>query len=269
MPGKTPAEYLLLLLFFTVPFLSASFHLQQSKSISRTANDRVVIRPRTVVLIRPAKLAKEFPERKTATVTYPIVSGLSNVQILRRVQSILSVKNVFDYSLNEYRQDSWLTEFTYQTNYNANYILDISFTQSGMAAYPDTQTKHFAIDLKTGAVIKPGDVFLDAKLGSLAGIVDTKLQAELGQITRTIKTSSELESNQGNSIVEAFAELKFEAANLNEFEVGRKGITFLYDAGFPHVIRAFEPRGRYFFTYSEMKPYIKREGMLGQFVNWG
>ena len=51
-----------------------------------------------------------------------------------------------------------------------------------------------------------------------------------------------------------------------DFQVGEKGITFLYDAGLPHVIEAFEPEGRYFFTYSELQRYINRGGPLGQFV---
>jgi hypothetical protein len=49
--------------------------------------------------------------------------------------------------------------------------------------------------------------------------------------------------------------------------VGRTGITFLYDAGFPHAIKAFEPQGKYFFTYAELKLYIKRDGPLGQFID--
>jgi hypothetical protein len=54
---------------------------------------------------------------------------------------------------------------------------------------------------------------------------------------------------------------------LTTFSVGAKGITFLYDAGYPHAIQAFEPMGTYFFSYLEFKPYIKRDSLLGQFLN--
>ncbi len=54
--------------------------------------------------------------------------------------------------------------------------------------------------------------------------------------------------------------------NLDDFSVGRMGITFLYDAGFPHVFKAFEPQGRYFFNYAQLKPYLKDDGPLGQFI---
>ena len=66
---------------------------------------------------------------------------------------------------------------------------------------------------------------------------------------------------------EAQEPLKFTIENLDEFSVGAKGITFLYDAGYPHAIQAFEPIGEYFFSYSELKPFIRRDGLLGQFID--
>ena len=51
----------------------------------------------------------EFSQRKTAVVTYPIVTGL-RPNILKRVPTLLSFKNIFDYSLSEYRNDAWLSE---------------------------------------------------------------------------------------------------------------------------------------------------------------
>jgi len=42
-------------------------------------------------------------------------------------------------------------------------------------------------------------------------------------------------------------------------------VTFLYDAGFPHAHAAFEPEGQYFFSYVELKPYLRSDGLLGQF----
>jgi hypothetical protein len=81
------------------------------------------------------------------------------------------------------------------------------------------------------------------------------------------KGAGNMDPEEAKSIVEAFEGLRFEVENLAEFSVSGSGITFLYDAGFPHVIRAFAPRGEYFFSYAALKPYIKRDGLLGQFVN--
>jgi|SRR5882724_3633726 len=225
------------------------------------AEDRVIIQRHRIVLVRNADVAKLFPNRRTAVVTYPVITGLNNPAVLRRIRLALEFKNIFDYSLKEYRDDPWLTEFNYVVDYNRNYLLDITFTQSGMAAYPDEQHKHFLISLKDGQIVTAQDVFESKKLNSLAAMVDRELQREIKRIAHENRSPEEKEMVNG-----AYDSLKFELKELDEFSIGPKGITFLYDAGFPHVIKAFEPRGKYFFTYSELKSYIKRDGLLGQFI---
>jgi hypothetical protein len=216
------------------------------------------------VLVRPIALQKEFPSKRRAVVTYPVISGLTPA-VLTKVRAQLDFKNIFDYSLKEYREDAWLSEFTYAVNHNADYLLDLTFTQEGSAAYPDTQSKHFLINLKNGNVLKAADVFNSAKLPELAAAVDRKLQDELKQIDQENAQAGEPPEDQAIRR-EANEVLKFEVENLDDFSVGERGITFLYDAGFPHVIQAFEPEGRYFFSYSELKPFIKRDGPLGRFI---
>jgi hypothetical protein len=182
--------------------------------------------------------------------------------VLRRVRSALDFKNIFDYSLQEYREDTWLSEFSYVVNYNNNYLLDITFTQSGVGAYPDEHTKHLLFNLRDGRVVKASDVFESAKLPELAAAVDRKLQQELEQIEKDNADGGEPPEDKAIRR-EANEVLKFEVKNLDEFSVSARGITFLYDAGFPHAIKAFEPAGHYFFNYSQLKPFIKRDGPLG------
>jgi len=244
--------------------LPLSSYAQLKPQAARSA-DRAIVTPRRVVIVRRGALAKDFPAKKTATVTYPVISGLKDQKVLRRVQSLLQVKNAFDTSLAEYGQDAWLEEFTFKVNYNKNYILDITFTQSGSGAYPDTHTKHIAINLKNGSLIKASDVFVVDRLKSLAELVNRKLQSELKQIEKE-NSGPGSDAEDTRIIKESQEVLEFKSANLDEFSVGAKGLTFLYDAGYPHAIQASEPNGRYFFSYSELKPYIKRDGVLGQFV---
>jgi len=238
----------------------------QAATSGALPQDRLVVRPRRIVLVRSAKLAKQFPHRKTATVTYPVISGLRDRTVLRRIRSLLDFKNIFDYSLQEYRQDSWLSEFDYTINYNSDFLFDITFRQSGAAAYPAEHTKHFLINLKDGRTIKASDVFLKDKFASLAALVDQKLQAELRERATQVKKASDLKQSESQSIVEALEDMKFGPENLDDFSVSAKGIIFLYDAGLPHAIRAFEPEGRYFFSYSKLTPYLNRSGPLGQFI---
>ena len=245
-----------------------SYSAQTQTAQSRPARDRAIIQRRKIVLVRSAELARQFPERKTAIVTYPVISGL-NPTALRRVRSLLTFKNIFDYSLEDYRNDAWLTEFTFVVNHNADYLLDITFTQSGMAAYPDEQSKHFLMDIRTGKKVIAEDAFQIAKLETLAALVDKKLQDEIESHKRDNAGSSDIDPIQKESINDAYAVLKFEIKDLDDFSVSQKGITFLYDAGFPHVIKALEPQGRYLFSFEELKPYIRADGPLGQFVRQG
>jgi hypothetical protein len=248
-----------------VLLLSHGAAFSQPRPPKGSALDHVNIRPRTVTLVRSASLIKGYPEKRTAKVTYPIVGGPPESVVLQRVRSLLAIKNVFDSTLEEYRQDRWLEEFGYEVNFNQNQILDITFSQTGSAAYPDSQSRHFAIDLRDGTTIKASRVFVREKWHQLATMVDGRLQAELKGI---LKSLAESHSDQEDIRIakEAQEVLEFKVTDLDNFSIGAKGITFLYDAGYPHVIQAFEPDGAYFFSYSDLKPFIKRESVLGQFV---
>jgi hypothetical protein len=219
----------------------------------------VVIQKRRIVLVRTGKIAREFPEKKRAVVSYPVIKGPMNSAVLRKVRSMLEIKNIFGTSLAEYRSDAWLTEFDYKVNYNRDYILDITFRQDGVGAYPDSSSKHFAINLKDGSLIRAKDVFNPSALATLTNLVDRKLQAEIQQ---TIKDNPD----DRESAVSLLKDLKYKRSNLDDFSISDKGLTFLYDAGFPHVVQALQPVGEYFFSYEELKPYIKREGLLGTFI---
>jgi len=244
---------MLVFIAFTV-FLPVQIHSQSKATIIR----------KRIVIVRSGKFATDFPDRKRATISYPFVTGLKDRVVLRKVRSLLSIKNVFETSLKEYRENNWLDDFDYVVNYNANNILDVTFTQSGMAAYPDSQSRTIPIDLRTGNVITAKDVFVVTKLAELARLVDAKLQADIAKVILAAKADRQL--TEASSIVEALEEVKFEVKDLDDFSINKDGVTFLYEVGFPHVHRAFEPKGHYLFSYSELKPFIKPTGSLGQFV---
>jgi hypothetical protein len=199
-------------------------------------------------------------------VVLPIVTGISDPRVLARVRAALDVKNAFGYSLNEYREDTWLSDFGYKVNYNADYLLDITFTQNGLAAYPDTHEKHMLISLRDGNLVKAADAFEAAKLDALAELVNGELQSELNRLRKENMAEAK-DAEERQALTDAYENLKFERENLDEFSVGKTGITFLYDAGFPHVIQALEPQGRYFFSYRMLRDYIRPDGPLAKFRN--
>ena len=230
------------------------------------ANDRAVIQKRKITIVRTGKLARQFPERRRATINLPVISGLRPLSVLNKVRAHLELKNIFDTSLAEYRQDTWLSELDYKVNYNKNSILDIAFTQEGVAAYPDTHFKHFVINLKTGDVIKASDAFKTSSLATLTAMVNEKLQAELRQLVQDGQVFDGMSAEERKNIEEMYNGLKFEADDLNEFQVSDEGLTFLYDPGFPHAVQALEPAGIYFFTYAELAPHIKEGSLLANLV---
>lgn len=234
---------------------------------SRAAvDDRAVVTRKRVVIVRTGRIARQFPHKRRALVTYPIVSGLSDARVLRKVRAALDLKNVFDTSLAEYRQDAWLEELDFKVNYNKNQLLDITFWQTGTAAYPDTHRAHFTISLKTGDVLKAADVFEAGALYALAGMAHEKLLEEVRGMVKVVEEDDTIAAEERPSLRDALSVLSFGVEDLNQFVVSDRGLTFLYDAGFPHAIQALEPDGEYFFSYAQLSPYIKRSGPLGRFV---
>lgn len=255
--AMSPQESMRLTKFICLSFLVTVLASAAQSQTTRQAS-AAVIQPRRIII------ARQFPDRKTATVRYPLVKGLADAGVLRKVQKILAVENAFGTTIKEYREDSWLTEFGYKVGYNKNYLLDVTFSQSGVGAYPDTQTKHFLIDLKSGSVIRAVDVFNNNQLTALAALVDERLQNEVRATIQRFEDDKDSAEDK-ESLRSTYAELKFKEENLNDFSVSSRGITFLYDAGFPHVSQALQPEGRYFFSFLKLQPYIKRDGPLNVF----
>jgi len=98
-------------------------------------------------------------------------------------------------------------------------------------------------------------VFISNQSEKLATLLDSKLQAEIRQILSET-------GDEGKSVYEG-KNLRFEVKDLENFAVGPNGITFLYEAGFPHVIQALEPDGQYLLSFVELK------GICALKVSWG
>jgi hypothetical protein len=237
-----------------------------AQSRMAVAQDRVIIQPRTVVLAPARKETARHPARAKATARYPIILGLTNASVLARIQHMLAVKSIFGSTLEEYRRDEGFEDFDYKLNYNKNYLLDITFSHSGMGgAYPSTERKHFLINLKNGMIVKATDAFKAEALATLARMANQKLKAETKDLVKVVAEDKEQDAEQKASLKEQLEQLTFTIESLNQFSVSDKGVTFLYDAGFPHVIQALQPDGEYFFTHAELRSYIKPTGPLGIF----
>lgn len=200
--------------------------------------------------------------KKTFTVKYPKVKAATPV-VSKKIEAVLDYEKAFPgLNINEQiNEEEYLSEAGYEVNFNKNSILDISLWYEGIGAYPSTFRKNFIINSKTGVRVRPADVFVN--LPKLAAKVRTAQLAEIKKAKEEYKKEPESADFDGN---EYFKTAKFTAVELNNFSVSDEGVTFNYNYEFPHVVLALQPDGKYFYSWTEIKPFIKPDGLLGQFI---
>jgi hypothetical protein len=221
------------------------------------AAQSVVVRPRTVTYKRPKPL---MDEKKTFTITYPKVSGLTP-NLNRKVETAISYERAANVNVKEEISEyQWLEQADYHVDYNRNAVLVVTLNVSGSAAYPSEYSKTVVVDLKTGMRVRPADIFTD-QVGLVAKLRRIQ-QAEIRNSLAEIK-KNELDAEDPGSL---FRETNFTAKDLSEFSVSDKGVTFIYDYGFPHVIQALQPAGRYFLAWPAIKPFMKQHSLLARLV---
>ncbi|MBX9720657.1 MAG: hypothetical protein K2X81_04630, partial [Candidatus Obscuribacterales bacterium] len=160
--------------------------------------------------------------------------------------------------------DSWLDGVDYQIHYNKKHLLSLEMIENGCGAYPSGFSKYTVINTSTGKILSAKDVFLESSLKTLKEMIHKKLQANGNE---QLKESGVDDPGYRNQLKQDIAEsLKTNPIELSAYEISEQGITFKFDWGFPHVILAFEPSGDCFFSFSELKPYIRRDGPLSCFL---
>jgi len=225
-------------------------------------SDRVVITPQVVTLMR-GKAGEAYPDRKMVAIQSPRISGIKDPVLLEKVRTAVSLKAVSGQSLEEIRaelqENTWLSDIRYRVNYNQKFLLDLTYVIEGSGAYPSQYERHVVVDLKAGKKLRSNDVFRLETLGMIAAQVDKVMQAE---IKKTIA-----QVNRDDLDIRPYLnEAKFRIKQVDNFSLSDQGIIFRYDFDFPHVMKAAEPKGRYFFTYAQLKTYIRKDGPLGQFL---
>jgi hypothetical protein len=210
-------------------------------------------------------------ERKTATlkgpekeaeIHYPVFKGVADKALPGKIQQAAGLKAGTGSSLEEWKEEfkdsSWLTEIDYEVTLNRHSLLSLTYTQDGVGAYPSSSSQSLAVDLRTGKAITPKDLFKPASLPALAVRVDKALQAAVKKAR-----------HEWGEDLEGFEEalnVRFTVASLSAFKLDERGVTFLYDFGFPHAALAAEPEEEYFLSYKELKPFIDEKGLLAPFT---
>ena len=238
---------LLLLFFCLVAFSSIAFA------------QTVTVTPRKTVYRRPKPLVSF---KQSFAVIRPHVRGLKPLALNRKVEKTLSYEKIFKLNVREeIREIQWLEEASYKVNYNKGGILDVTLFMSGSGAYPSVHEKQVMVNLKTGTRLVPSDVFTN--LAGLVAKVRKVQQAEMKKATEDYKRNPDARDWDASPY---FNDAKYTIKNLSDFTIDEKGVTFIYDYGFPHVALALQPEGRFSFTWAELKPFVKTSGLFAQFV---
>jgi hypothetical protein len=197
--------------------------------------------------------------KKSFSVVRPKVRGINPV-IAKKIETTISYEKIFDFNLkDEIGEIQWLEEASYTVDYNKNDILGVTLSMMGTGAYPSEASQPVVVNLETGERVLAKDVFV--KLSDLA----TKgKQTQAAEIKRSIVEIKKENPDEENPAL-LFETADFTVANLDRFSVSDKGITFWYDYGFPHIIQALQPEGRFFFSWTELKAFIKPDGLLARF----
>lgn len=215
----------------------------------------VIILPTKQIYRRPKP---QYDFKKTFTIRRPIAKTTSPA-LSRKISAAINPEKVLEINIKEEMGEyQWLEEASYKILFNAQGVLCVELWMTGTAAYPDSVTKTVVVDSAKGNRVTVADVFTD--LAKLAPLVRAKQKAEVAKATEEMKKDPDAGPEQ------LFAETKFDVEDFGEFAVDAKGVSFLYDYGFPHVLEALQPDGRYHFSWAELKPFIKADGLLARFV---
>lgn len=218
---------------------------------------QVKITPKKVTYKRPKTVENEYKQK--FELNYPIVSGANG----KKIEAILNYEKTFDFKLKEQQsgEDFWLDSCDFTVNYNKNNVLDVTLLMEGSGAYPSVSTKYLVINTSNGTRVKPSDVFI--KLDELAAKVKKAQQAEMKKAEIELKNNPDSADFDGS---EYFSRADFKAEHLWAFTVSDNGITFHYNYEFPHVALALQPDGNYFYSWSQLKNYLKKDGLFAQFT---
>ncbi|MBX9786285.1 MAG: hypothetical protein K2Y08_02995 [Alphaproteobacteria bacterium] len=246
---------------------SRSNELAENKDV---AEDKVVITEDNLTVKAPT--AYDPNKFEEVGISWPKVSGLKDSQALKKLENTLSLKsifgNIFDHeeSLDDLRKlisegNSGIVSIGFDVNYNQHSLLDINFWMETMGAYPNTVVVHRIINLKTGEPLKTAKVFNESMLNKLLAKVIKLKEAEEKETIKDLEPEVDKED-----ILDRLQRTKYDLKDLKNFEVSNKGVTFLYDYEFPHVIRALQPNGRYFISFEELESFINPNGPLEIFL---
>lgn len=206
--------------------------------------------------VRRLHFKSEDKEKSSPKVTSPVVAMnlLTNQQAAKTIQKSLLTKEAYE-GLDDLA--GWLTDVDYTVNYNRDCLIDCDVVSSGSSSYPSANTTHILVDTRTGKLVTAQAAFKAESLAPLKVMIKKCIDKEGAQA---------LKENKDEAIKELLDDGK-SGDPLAVFAVNDAGITFRHDWQFPHVDLAAQPTGEYLFSLTQMRPFIKPDGPLGNLLH--
>lgn len=196
--------------------------------------------------------------------TFPYLLGKGTV--VNKINGALSAKSLTDETIDDIKTNfkecsCGTVGVSYNINYNANNILDISVFVETLGAYSSGYVNRLTFDTRTGEKLSISSILKPASLTQLAFECDQLLQE------RIKKSIAEADEGEGADwLKELTQDRKFETEHLNNFSISPEGITFYYPFGFPHAALALEPDDAFLFTFNQLKDDIDPASILSPLV---
>ncbi len=260
------AKYDPLNVHMKLTFVSVLILFQMTAGLSLAQSDHLVVTSRKITYKRIGKDVPDF--KNTFEVNYPVIRGGSNSAARKRIVHAIDYWRIFQMSLTENLGNHyWLSSFDYEIKYNQHSILDIWLTVEGVGAYPDSSIRYLVFDIRTGKRLTIIDLFKKHTMSALLKKLREKMRVEevkAIKINDALKETLAVHRENLRDYHQTPNKLVFK--HLSGFSINDFGVTFHYDYGFAHSIEAIEPPGEFFLTYTELKPFIRKDGLLARFV---
>lgn len=221
--------------------------------VSISLGQSVKIVPKKIVYVRPNIDAENDTfGMKRFSVTYPKIFSRK----AKKIEALLSYEKAFDFKLEEeFEVERGIQKLAFRTLFNSKNILSVKLTLDAITFSDLHYYKFITINTKTAKIIEPAEVFKN-----LRGLAVKCRKSQLRAINEAKKEYSPKDYGT------LFDDVDFTIEELKGFTLGKKGITFHYPYRFGRTSIMFEPKSDYFFSWKELKPFIKRGGLLEQFI---
>jgi len=145
------------------------------------------------------------------------------------------------------------TGVDYEVAFENQTIISIKFTFQTMAAYPDSYSKWFTLNIYTG---KP--YFIDDEINpeGLQMIYKRYKDTLKKRILADKQTNTDEDSSTYNELKENIDSLKLYDV-LDKYVFTKEGIVVSIDRILPHVVQSFEPDDDLLIPYDDLKKYRK------------